>query len=83
MYRSSDKMFGLPYRKGYQDIYFGLYQVNSLNIDSIADLHENTQEKWSYSPARGIIFDYNGSSYGALFQGDHILCKTISPKAKK
>ena len=82
-YRNSDKMFGLPYRKGYQDVYFGLYQVNGLQIDSIADLYENTQDKWSYSPARGVIFDYNGSTYGALFQGDHIICKTIPQKAKK
>ena len=80
-YRSSDNMFGLPYRKDYRDFYFGLYQINGLRIDSIADLYEQSTEQWGYASPRGIIFDLNAATYGALFQGDHIICETITPKA--
>jgi len=70
IYRESDKLFGFDYNSwnSYAMSYFGLYQVDGVTIKSIAKLSTTnesyTQCGWS---SRGIVFDYETSSYVAYF----------------
>jgi len=79
-YRGSDLMFGVPYRNysrvdNLSSEHFGIYQVNGLNIDSVHTLDSNSSN-WS-NVGRGLIFDLNTTTYGALFKGSNIMSENI------
>jgi len=79
-YRSSDLIFGIPYRD-YSKVdnlsseHFGVYQVNGLSIDSVHTLDSNSSN-WG-NVGRGLIFDLNTTTYGALFKGLNIMSEKI------
>ena len=79
-YRGSDQMFGVPYRV-YDGVerksseHFGVYQLDGMSINA---LHTVTSESSDWgNVGRGLIFDMNGSSYGALLKGSNIICETV------
>jgi len=79
-YRGSDLMFGVPYRdyskeSGLSSEHFGLYQINGLSIDSKRTIDSNSS-KWG-DVGRGLIFDLNNTTYGALLKGSNIMCENI------
>lgn len=67
-YRSSDKLFGIPYVSyygGYGDHQLGIFQLEDNN--TISSLATQTMARESYSWGdRGTFFDYNGSRYSVL-----------------
>jgi uncharacterized secreted protein with C-terminal beta-propeller domain len=78
-YRESDLMFGFPYTNYLQSGYsenFGVYQVDGMNIKTVDTLSSTTQKDWGNS-ARGLIYNFDGSTKAALFKGSNILSKTI------
>ena len=79
-YRASDLKFGLPYRSytpsnSEYGEYFGIYQIEGYSIKSLHTL-QSENSNWG-NVGRGIIFDMNNTSYGALFKGSHMMCETI------
>ncbi|MEA1984021.1 MAG: beta-propeller domain-containing protein [Campylobacterota bacterium] len=79
-YRSSDMMFGLPYTYNPPQNYtnnFAIYQINNMSINSIDTLTNNTNDYNYWNNTRGIIFDINTTSYGAMFEGSNIVSKII------
>ncbi len=70
IYRESDKLFGFDYNSwnSYDMSYFGLHQVDGITLKSIAKLSTTNEgyNKCSWS-SRGIVFDYETSSYVAYF----------------
>ena len=82
-YRSSDLMFGVPYRN-YSRIdntsseNFGMFQVDDLSLKSI---HTITSDNSNWGDVgRGLIFDMNSTTYGSLFKGSNITCENIQKK---
>ncbi len=83
VYRSSDLMFGIPYtvRNYYASEEatenFAIYQVDGMKINSI-EIISNKLDYYDYkNMQRGLIFDLNSTTYGALFKGSSITSKTI------
>ena len=79
-YRSSDKMFGVPYRSYNRSNYsssehFGIYQVDGLRIVEKKTLNA-ANANWG-DVGRGLIFDLDNSSYGALLKGANMICEPI------
>ncbi len=76
-YRASDLMFGVPYTNYSKDYseHFGVYQIDDLSIKTVHTLDSNNSN-WGNS-ARGLIFDMNNKTYGALFKGSNIMCEEI------
>ncbi len=77
-YRSSDKIFGIPYTD-YKNKYtesFGFYQIDAMKINILKTISETTSSNWGNS-ARGLIFTQDDSVYGALFKGSNIMSEII------
>ena len=78
-YRSSDMLFGIPYRDysnyNYDTEYFGVYKVNGMSLEEKTML-EHTGNYWSYD-IRGVIFDLNSTTYGTLIDGESVVCEEI------
>ncbi len=80
-YRASDLMFGLPYQNYTYGITknssenFGIYQVDGMQIKPIHTITSNGTE-WG-SVGRGVIFDANEHTYGALIKGANMMCESI------
>ncbi len=79
-YRSSDLMFGVPYRNYSQLNYtssehFGIYQIDGLSIKNIHTISSSNSD-WG-NIGRGLIFDLNSTTYGALLKGSNIICEDI------
>jgi len=77
-YRSSDLMFGVPYRtySNYTSSEsFGLYKIDGLTIQTVHTIRSSDSD-WG-DVARGLIFDLNSTTYGALFKGSNIVCDDI------
>ena len=79
-YRASDLKFGLPYRSyspsssTYGEL-FGIYQIDGYSIKPLTTL-QSENSNWG-NVGRGIIFDMNATSYGALFKGSNMMCEAI------
>ena len=82
-YRASDLMFGIPYTSydysnsisnGYSEN-FGIYQVDGLKILAKTTL-SSSERNWG-NVGRGLIFDLNNTSYGALLKGSNVLAQEI------
>ena len=77
-YRSSDLMFGVPYRT-YSEIdyksseHFGLYKIDNLSIVPVDNITSSGSD-WG-NTGRGLIFDLNSTTYGALLKGSNIVCE--------
>ncbi len=79
VYRESDKIFGFPFRDGSTGGYtenFAVYQVDGMKINRLHTITTPTPNSWSDS-ARGLIFNDNGSTYGALFKGSNIMSEIV------
>ncbi len=80
-YRKSDLMFGLPYQNYTEGVYknssenFGIYQIEGMQINALHTLTSPNQE-WG-NAGRGVIFDADGHTYGALIKGAHMICDTV------
>ena len=78
-YRASDELFGIPlygYYKGY-DVGFNVYQLEGMTFKALNEIHQHSDGWYGYE-GRGVLFDYNGTTYGTLFKGEHTLTETIS-----
>ncbi|WP_207561906.1 beta-propeller domain-containing protein [Sulfurimonas aquatica] len=76
-YRASDLMFGVPYRN-YSSSYsehFGIYQIDGMSIKAITAI-DSDNSNWG-DVGRGLLFDLDSSSYGALFKGSNIISKNL------
>ena len=79
-YRASDTLFGVPYRTYNTDGYkssehFGIYQIKEMSIVNRKDI-EVEGESWSDN-GRGVIFDLNNITYGALLKGKNMVCEPL------
>ncbi len=78
-YRSSDMMFGVPYRdysaSNASSEHFGIYQVEGMSITSRHDISV-ANSSWA-DVGRGVIFDLNSTTYGALIKGSQMVCEPI------
>ena len=79
-YRGSDLKFGIAYRSysyndNTNDEHFGIYQVDDLSIKSVSTLTASNSS-WG-NVGRGLIFDFNSTSYGALLKGSNVICEDI------
>ncbi len=79
-YRPSDLTFGLPY-SNYDNQSssenFGIYQIDGMKINSIDVLSKTYDSYYWGDEKRGLIFDLNSSTYGALIEGSDILSDKI------
>jgi len=79
IYRDSDQSFGFPYRtqnNGSTDERLGIYRIVDDSIVSLKTLNIEGAS-WNTGETRGMIFDYNNLTYGAMFKSEHILSGTI------
>jgi len=79
-YRASDMMFGVPYQSYSQLDYsrsehFDMYKVEGLSIVSLHTL-TSTGSHWG-NVGRGLIFDLNATTYGALLKGSNMICEDV------
>ncbi len=80
-YRESDLMFGVPYRSySYGENKdssenFGIYQIDGMTINSLHTISSSGSD-WG-NVGRGLIFDLESSTYGALLKGSNIICETV------
>lgn len=90
VYRPSDLMFGLPftdyvYANGLDGFHmptnstenFGIYQVDGMSIKEIHTISKTLDDNYWGNEKRGLIFDLNNTTYGALFEGSDVLSDTI------
>ena len=78
-YRRSDMMFGVPYQNyssyGESSEHFGIYQIDGMSIVSRHDI-SLANSNWG-DVGRGVIFDLNSTSYGAMIKGEEMVCEPI------
>lgn len=82
IYRDSDKKFAIPYRRyNYSNIdnyksdnYMGVFDINNSTINKYFTLELGSS---NYSSLRGIIYDYNNSTYTTMFSTDKTITKKI------
>lgn len=76
IYRSSDKKFAIPYKSYncYEQNYMGVFDLNNSKINEYFTLQVDSHY---YSSLRGVIYDYNNSSYATMFATDKTLTKAI------
>lgn len=79
-YRSNDLMFGVPYRTYSRTDYsnsenFGLYKIDDLTLQPVHTITSSSSD-WG-DVGRGLIFDLNSTTYGALLKGSNIVCEDI------
>ncbi len=84
-YRASDLMFGVPHRdysssSSSSSEHFSIYKISDLSIKSVQTLTSNNSE-WG-NVGRGVIFDLNDTTYGALLKGSNIICEDIKDEEK-
>ncbi|MFA6136769.1 MAG: beta-propeller domain-containing protein [Sulfurimonas sp.] len=80
VYRPSDLMFGLQYTDFVATAStenFGIYKVDGMSIKKIHTMSKPLVDYYWGDENRGLIFDLNNTSYGALFEGSNILSDTI------
>ena len=82
-YRTSDNIFGFPYTEYSDSSYssvqsnFGIYQVKDMAILPLDTLSETNDGYYWGNDRRGLIFDLNNTTYGAIFNGASVLSDTI------
>ncbi len=79
-YRASDLTFGVPYRSYDAQYYenqehFAIYKINGMKIDFL-DRVDSNNSNWG-DVGRGIIFDFNATSYATLLKGSNVISKKI------
>ena len=77
-YRASDRLFGLPlygYYNGY-DVGFNIYQLEGTAFDALNEISRHSEGWYSYE-GRGVIYDFNATTYGTLFKGEHVITEPI------
>ncbi len=79
-YRGSDGLFGFPFHSFSNGIAprvgFDIYRLEGLKL-SHRILLDGNADGWYSDEGRGIIFDFGGQTYGALFKGSHVLVSPI------
>ncbi|MCX6075703.1 MAG: beta-propeller domain-containing protein [Campylobacterales bacterium] len=80
VYRPSDLMFGLQYSNlettGSTNN-FGIFQMDGMSIKKVHTMSKALVDYYWGDANRGLIFDLNSTTYGALFEGSNILSDTI------
>jgi len=74
-YRISDNLFVFPYRGEYYNL--GIYQVEDNHLRAYESI--KTQDK-DWGEHRGLIFDYNNTTYVSFFFGDRVTTKILKDK---
>ncbi len=80
-YRASDLMFGLPYQNYMYGMNknssenFSIYQIEGMTIHTVHTI-SSSGTKWG-NVGRGIIFDADEHTYGALIKGANMICDSI------
>ncbi|MDO8454914.1 MAG: beta-propeller domain-containing protein, partial [Sulfurimonas sp.] len=80
IYRPSDLMFGLQYtdfESTSSTQNFGIYKIDGMSIKKVHTMSKPLVDYYWGDENRGLIFDLNSTSYGALFEGSNILGDTI------
>ena len=80
VYRPSDLMFGLQYtdfESTSSTNNFGIFQVDGMSIKKIQTMYKPLADYYWGGENRGLLFDLNSTTYGALFEGSKILSDTI------
>ena len=78
-YRGSDELFGFPiysYGRDGGSVGFDIYKIDKLKLSHRTLLDEKADGWYGYE-GRGIIFDFDSKTYGALFKGSHVLIRPI------
>ncbi len=79
-YRESDGLFGFPlynYGRNRYGVGFDIYQIDGLSLRHITELNATADNRWYSYEGRGVIFDFNAVTYGALFKGSRVLLKPL------
>ena len=83
-FRNSDNLFAFPYTQyinGFVDSFtqnhLGIYQIKEDGLKSYNSI-ESDSEKWGEH--RGLIFDYNSSTYISFFSNDEVLSTVLTEK---
>lgn len=85
-YRANDNLFAFPYEtygnslNNYQsNHYLGIYQVANDALKSYEELQSSAN---NWGEHRGLIFDFNGTTYISFFDKNSVLTKKLTPKEK-
>lgn len=79
-YRDSDKLFGFPmYDWSNQDygVSFDIYQVDGLTLQHRQLVESDSDGSWYDHEGRGIIYDYNGTTFGTLFKTNKVITEPV------
>ncbi len=87
-YRTSDNIFGFPYMEYPDSSYssvqssFGVYQVKDMAIVPLDTISETNDGYYWGNDRRGLIFDLNNTTYGAIFNGASVLSTPIKSQGE-
>jgi len=83
-YRPSDHLFAFPFSNSgtasnnyQQSNHLGIYQVANNSLKTYEEFHSNTQ---NWGKHRGLIFDFNNTTYVSFFSDDTVITKKLTPK---
>jgi len=80
VYRASDRRFAFPlYRYDGRDYGVGLdvYRVDGMKLKREASLRSEASRQWYNFEGRGLLFNFDATTYAALFKGKEVVTTTL------
>ena len=74
-YRASDNLFAFPYSKYNGNNYLGIFQVKG---DALKSYEAVLSQSSNWGEHRGLIFDFNGTTYISFFSDENVLTKKLT-----